>query len=101
MPDIILASASPRRRHFMQQLSLDFEIVVADIDETPISGEKPEMLASRLAREKAEAVSIKIAESDDTKLIVASDTVVFNPETTKFPLASYVRRASVFIISEY
>ena len=76
MPDIILASASPRRRHFMQQLNLNFEIIVADIDETPLSGETPETLAWRLAKSKAEAVSTIIGRSDDTRLIVASDTVV-------------------------
>lgn len=73
---LILASASPRRRAFMRQLGLAFETVVADIDETPLADEKPEVLATRLAAVKAAAVSHRVGRSRGEALIVASDTVV-------------------------
>lgn len=45
---LILASASPRRQQFLTDLSLKFTILVADIDETPLAGEKPAAFARRL-----------------------------------------------------
>jgi nucleoside triphosphate pyrophosphatase len=69
---LVLASASPRRRHLLAILGLPFEVVVADIDETPRAGEAPDALASRLARTKAET----IAASHPSAVVVAADTVV-------------------------
>lgn len=54
---IILASGSPRRRDFLRDLGIDFEVMAADVDETPLPGEVPEVFVLRLAGEKAEAVS--------------------------------------------
>lgn len=53
-------------------LGLDFAVVPADIDETPLPGEAPEALAGRLARGKAR----KVAEARPDALIIAADTVV-------------------------
>lgn len=52
-PRIVLASASPRRRELLQQLGIAHDVLAVDIDETPLDGEAPEVLASRLARAKA------------------------------------------------
>ena len=71
-PRLILASASPQRARLLEQLGLRHTAIPADIDETPRAGESAEALAERLARTKAEALSIAYPEA----VIVGSDTVV-------------------------
>jgi nucleoside triphosphate pyrophosphatase len=69
---VILASASPRRRDLLARLGIPFDIHPVDIDErTPLRG-NPEIVARRLAREKAEAARLM----DVNATIVAADTVV-------------------------
>lgn len=70
---LVLASASPRRRQLLLQAGLaPDEIRAAEVDETPLRGELPGRLASRLAQEKAR----RVAESRAGAFIVAADTVV-------------------------
>jgi septum formation protein len=52
-PQIVLASASPRRRELLQQIGVAFRVDVADITETPNQGEPPGDFVLRMAREKA------------------------------------------------
>jgi septum formation protein len=68
----ILASASPRRRDLLLAAGFQFEVVVADVDETPRDGEAPEGYARRVAMEKAAAVS---AIRPD-RWVLGADTVV-------------------------
>src|SRR3712207_843446 len=53
---LVLASASPRRRHLMGAFDVPFVVDAADLDETPLPGEAPDALARRLARAKALAL---------------------------------------------
>lgn len=76
MRTLILASSSPRRREFMQRLGVNFTIHTADIDETPLPGERPDALAERLAAAKAQAVARRLPHSPSGALIIAADTVV-------------------------
>ncbi|QBM16300.1 Maf-like protein YhdE [Marinobacter sp. JH2] len=76
MPDLILASASPRRAELLQQIGLDFQVRPADIDETPTSLETPEHYVERLAREKA----LSIAREYPDKWVLGSDTSVIHNE---------------------
>ena len=69
---LVLASASPRRRELIERLGLRFEVVPADVDETPMRGEAPTALALRLAETKASA----IAHVRPNALVVGSDTIV-------------------------
>ena len=70
-PDLILASASPRRRELIARLGVEpAGISAADIDETPHPREEPRAYARRMAREKALAVSA------DNAFVLAGDTVV-------------------------
>ncbi len=72
MPPIILASASPRRREILEQLGLDFKVVVRDVDENieePISSHR---LVELLSKRKAEKVSRELGYG----LVLGSDTVV-------------------------
>ena len=54
--DLVLASASPRRRELLRQIGLRFHVAPADVDEAVIPGEAPGDYVLRLAREKALAV---------------------------------------------
>jgi nucleoside triphosphate pyrophosphatase len=69
---LVLASASPRRAELLSLLGLRFEVVPADVDESPRPGEDPADLAERLARDKALAVT----PSGGPCLVVAADTIV-------------------------
>jgi nucleoside triphosphate pyrophosphatase len=73
---LILASASPRRRQFLDELGLAYQLLVADIDETPLTGERPRALAQRLAEAKARAVATRLPPGDGRWLVIAADTVV-------------------------
>lgn len=69
---IVLASASPRRRHLLEMLGIAHEVLPSDVDETRLPGEVPEAMAVRLAAAKALAV---LAQRPD-HLVLAADTVV-------------------------
>ena len=70
---LILASASPRRRDLLAQIGLAFEVITADVDETPADGEQPIAYTLRLARAKALAV---LGRSPGSVVIGADTTVV-------------------------
>ena len=71
-PQLVLASASPRRLDLLAQICIQPDLVsAADLDETPRNGELPASYARRLAIAKAEAVA---AMHDG--IILAGDTVV-------------------------
>jgi septum formation protein len=55
-PQLILASASPRRCELLAQIGISFEQQIAAIDETPRAGESPADYVARVALEKARAV---------------------------------------------
>jgi septum formation protein len=57
LPPLILGSSSRYRRELLSRLRLPFEVVAPAVDETPHAGERPAVLAARLAREKARAVA--------------------------------------------
>ena len=72
-PQIILASASPRRSELLQQLGIAHEVLPVDIDESHRLDESPEALVQRLALEKAYAGM----QRSGTRLpVLGSDTLV-------------------------
>jgi septum formation protein len=72
-PELILASASPRRLDLLAQIGVVPDRVdPADVDETPQKSETPPRLAERLARSKARAV----ADRSPGAIVLAADTVV-------------------------
>jgi septum formation protein len=72
LPPPILASASPRRRLWMEALQIPFEVCAPDVDETPLPGEDPGAMVARLARAKAELV----ARANPGRWVIAADTTV-------------------------
>ena len=71
---LVLASASPRRRHLLHGLDLPVEITEVDVDETPPQDLPAEEVAEFLARKKAEAWTGTLA--DDQVLVTADTTVL-------------------------
>jgi len=69
---IILASTSPRRQQYLQDLGLTFSVHTAGIDEQPGVDEDPTAFVIRMAREKAAAIREFFPES----WIISGDTVV-------------------------
>lgn len=72
-PDLVLASASPRRIELLALIGIvPDRIDPADIDETPQRDETPSRLAIRLARAKAGVVAAR----SPGAVVLAADTVV-------------------------
>jgi septum formation protein len=78
-PELILASASPRRLALLNQIGIEPEhLVPAHIDETPEKGELPRKLAQRLADQKAITAQHKARTSGigENAIVLSADTVV-------------------------
>ena len=69
MMNLLLASASPRRRELLALLGLPFEVTVANVAEVPRADEPPAALVMRLSQAKAHAACTGA-------ITVACDTVV-------------------------
>lgn len=69
---LILASASPRRKQWMDTLKIPYEVIIPDIDETPHPRETARDLVLRLAEAKAREVS----RFSHQAWILAADTTV-------------------------
>lgn len=70
--DLVLASASPRRRELLRWLGVQFRVDAVDVDERPRAGEAADAIVHRLARTKAEAGAARAPGS----WILAADTLV-------------------------
>lgn len=71
---IILASGSPRRRELLEQIGLEFEIMVSHTEEGS-NIKSPEKLVEALSRQKAEAVFAMLPVKEEV-LVIGADTVV-------------------------
>lgn len=70
---IILASNSPRRKEFLQQLGLVFDTKPADTDESYPVAFLGSQITDHIALQKAMALEI-----NDNELLIASDTIVWH-----------------------
>ena len=70
---IILASASPRRKELLDQIKVSYEVYPVDLDETPLSNESPRDYVLRLAAEKSAAC---LAQLKPHIPVLAADTAV-------------------------
>ena len=73
-PDLILASASPRRREFLQNLGLVLAIEPVDIDEATRDGEPVHDYVVRMAAEKCDAAVLRRGATE--LAVLAADTIV-------------------------
>lgn len=70
---IVLASASPRRRELLQQIGVTFRVVVSHLPESPLPDEVPGDFVLRMAREKA----LEVLRREPTHLpVLGADTAV-------------------------
>lgn len=69
---LILASASPRRRELLDQIGIRYRVETADIDEQAGADESAEQLVQRLALEKAAVVWQR---SDRQSPVLGADTL--------------------------
>src|SRR5690606_3165226 len=72
MDRIILASQSPRRKQLLELAEIQFEIQVADIDETPPVGMPGFDVPEHLAKKKAAV----IVAGNPGAIVIAADTIV-------------------------
>ena len=70
MSQLVLASASPRRRELLELLQVEFSCRPVDLDETPLPGELPHDYVRRLASAKAEV------QAHEGEIVLAADTIV-------------------------
>ena len=72
LPEIILASGSPRRSEILNAVGWRFRKIVPDVDESEREGESPAAYVERLAIEKAKAVAVDEPET----IVLGADTTV-------------------------
>ena len=70
--DIVLASASPRRRDILRTLGLSFAVEPSEVDETVIAGVRIADVVAELALAKARDVASRHSEA----LVLGADTLV-------------------------
>jgi septum formation protein len=72
MKNIILASASPRRKELLSLLNISFEVVKSDVEEVMEETIHPAQLVMKLAEQKATDVYSKFSDS----VVIGADTIV-------------------------
>ena len=70
--NIILASASPRRKEILENANVKFKIMASSIEELTLDSESPCQMVMRLAFEKG----IDIASRQKSDLVISADTIV-------------------------
>ncbi|XP_021316461.1 maf-like protein DDB_G0281937 isoform X3 [Sorghum bicolor] len=79
---LILGSSSVARKHILEEMGLEFQVMTADIDEKSIRRENPDDLVMVLAEAKADAIMSRLNLADYQKegnqptLLITSDIVV-------------------------
>jgi septum formation protein len=76
MPNLVLASASPRRKELLTQAGFAFRVHPAHIPEDPYPEEEPITYVTRLARQKAQAVYDALSDSQPSLIVLGADTTV-------------------------
>jgi septum formation protein len=71
LPNLILASTSPRRRELLTQAGFEFTVRGRPVEEIHVPGEDPREYVMRLARAKAEA-----ARDSHDEIVLGADTTV-------------------------
>jgi len=78
MPQLYLASGSPRRRELLTQIGVPFTALSAQIDETPFPDESPSAYVERLALGKAAAglALLPAGQGGSSACVLGADTAV-------------------------
>ena len=78
LPDIYLASQSPRRQALLQQIGVGFEVLAVDVEETPHAGEPAGSFVERVALDKARAGRVRLPAGRRLPVLGADTCVVAN-----------------------
>ena len=70
--DVILASASPRRKELLKQIFSDFRVIASNVDETVPSDVSVYEYPEYLSKIKA----LDVAKNNYSSLVIGADTVV-------------------------
>jgi septum formation protein len=78
-PDIVLASASPRRRELLSRIGIRFTVQPSRVSEDVLPGETPDEHVVRLSRDKAR----EVAQRPDVpgRWFIGSDTIVLRDDS--------------------
>ena len=96
MKEIILASASPRRKELLEKIGLRFEVEPSNYAEDITSGLQPHALARKISLEKARAV----AGRHRNAIVIAADTfIVFGSQILGKPHTEIEARKMLEAIS--
>jgi septum formation protein len=74
--DLILASASPRRRELLERVGLVLRIAPVDLDETPLDAEKADAYVRRVAAAKCDAAVAALPATALPVAVLGADTIV-------------------------
>jgi len=90
--DIILASASPRRRELLARVGLEFQVIPSCTGENILPDETPEQHAIRLSEEK----SLEVAGRSEVvgRWFIGSDTIVVRDDVILGKAAAMLRSLS-------
>ncbi len=69
---LILASGSQSRHQILTQMEVPFQVIVSNIDETPLKSETPSCYVQRISRQKA----VTIADKHPGRFVLAADTMI-------------------------
>jgi septum formation protein len=69
---LVLASASPRRAELLRAAGIDFDVLIANVDESVHPGETPAQHVARLAEEKA----LRVLPEAGSRPVLGADTAV-------------------------
>jgi septum formation protein len=83
-PQIVLASASPRRRALLDQIRVRYRVRVADIDESTRPGEAPDAYVRRMAERKAAEISNR--EKEALPVLGADTSVILDRQILGKPV---------------
>ncbi len=76
---LLLGSQSPRRLEILQTVGIPVEVFRIDVDEQLLPGERPDAMATRLARQKGAAALYALnrqGRSADGRWLLCADTIV-------------------------
>ncbi|NLN20203.1 MAG: septum formation inhibitor Maf [Firmicutes bacterium] len=75
--EIVLASASPRRRELLTSLGVPIRVILPQVSEDEYASSDPVDLARKLADAKADSVSRMVPDA----VVIAADTIVVHQDT--------------------
>jgi septum formation protein len=101
--DLVLASASPRRRELLARMGLALQVLPADIDETPRLDERPADYVRRIAAAKCDLIADRLGgalgEGAAPPVLAADTTVIVDDRILGKPSDEADARAMLTLLA--